>query len=169
MDKRRIKFLLAFAFFVLSNIAAISQVLHHQMFVAQGNKVYTSSGLIVSQSIGQHSVAGNYSSKTMTVQQGFQQFLLSNIVGVIPASKGITIIAYPNPVVSDVTVEFSEEIKGFVDYKLNSMSGQLLLQNRKMVDQNRLTVGSLGYLPRGIYILSLSASNYKYSVTIIKN
>jgi hypothetical protein len=167
MKNQQASFLLLFIFFILSS-ASFSQVLHHQMFVAQGAKTSTSSGLIVSQSIGQQSIAGSYSSKTVSVQQGFQQFAMSKEILIIPDNKAITTIIYPNPFVNDINLRFSGEIKGMVDYKLMSMSGKLLLQDTKMAEQNRLAIGSLGYLPTGSYILMLSASNYKYSVTIIK-
>lgn len=168
MKKQQATFLLLFIFFILSS-ATFSQVLHHQMFVAQGATVSTASGLIVSQSIGQQSVAGSYSKNGVTVQQGFQQYAISKIALVIPDDKAITTIMYPNPFVNEITLKFSGEIKGMVDYKLISMSGKVILQGKKMADQNGLTIEALGYLPRGSYILSLGALNYKYAVTIIKN
>jgi hypothetical protein len=167
MKNQQASFLLLFIFFILSS-ASFSQVLHHQMFVAQGAKVSTASGLIVSQSIGQHSVSGSYSSKGVIVQQGFQQFAISKTALVIPDDEAITTIIYPNPFVNDVTLKMSAEIKGMVDYKIIDMSGKLLLQDSKMADQSSLTIDGLGYLARGSYILILSASNYEYSVTLIK-
>jgi hypothetical protein len=59
------------------------------MFVAQGAKVSTASGLVVSQSIGQQSMAGSYSKNGVTVQQGFQQYAISKIVLVVPDDKGL--------------------------------------------------------------------------------
>jgi hypothetical protein len=57
------------------------------MFVAQG-KVSTASGLVVSQSIGQQSMAGSYSKNGVTVQQGFQQYAISKVL-VVPDDKAI--------------------------------------------------------------------------------
>jgi hypothetical protein len=94
--KNQQAFLLLFIFFILSS-TSFSQVLHHQMFVAQGAKVSTASGLVVSQSIGQQSMAGSYSKNGVTVQQGFQQYAISKIVLVVPDDKAITTIVYPNP------------------------------------------------------------------------
>jgi hypothetical protein len=58
------------------------------MFVAQGAKV-SASGLVVSQSIGQQSMAGSYSKNGVTVQQGFQQYAISKIVLVVPDDKAL--------------------------------------------------------------------------------
>lgn len=153
---------------LLVGTSAFSQVLHHQMFTAQGSSTHTKSGLVVNQSIGQFSIAGTYSKSGLIVQQGFQQYGIFKLSVVVPFDDGITTTLYPNPFVENVKLEFSSEVKGFVDIQLADMSGKILLSDTKSVVNNVLTIESLGYLPRGSYVLSLVASNYKYVVMIIK-
>jgi hypothetical protein len=48
------------------------------------------------------------------------------------------------------------------------MAGKVVVHGDELSDQNTLTIESLGHLPRGTYILRLSAMNYKHVVKIIK-
>lgn len=148
--------------------SAFSQVLHHQMFTAQGSSTHTKSGLVVNQSIGQFSISGTHSKGGLIVQQGFQQNGMFKPSMVIPYDDGITTTVYPNPFIDDVKLEFSSEIKGLFEVQLADMSGKILIRDKIMATQNILTIESLGHLPRGSYVLSLVASNYKYVVMIIK-
>jgi hypothetical protein len=77
---------LLFIFFILSSTSFLRS--YTIRFVAQGAKVSTASGLVVSQSIGQQSMAGS-SKNGVTVQQGFQQYAISKIVLVVPDDKGL--------------------------------------------------------------------------------
>ena len=48
----------------------VSAQLHHQMLSSQGSTSKTTSGIVVTQTIGQQSVAGNYTSKDHQIGQG---------------------------------------------------------------------------------------------------
>ncbi len=50
-----------------------SAQLHHQMLSSQGSTSKTEKGIIVTQTVGQQSVNGNYTSRGFNVGQGFQQ------------------------------------------------------------------------------------------------
>jgi hypothetical protein len=143
-------------------------VLHHQMLASQGNRVLTSNGLYVSQSIGQQSIAGNYIKNGMLVQQGFQQYELFKTIMESPEDGGVTTSFYPNPFVNDVIVEFSSKINGVCEIRLLDMSGKVLYRDSRNVDNNRLVISSLDYLPSGIYVVHLSALNYNCTVKLIK-
>ena len=54
--------------------------LHHQMLSSQGSTSKTTSGVVVTQTIGQQSVAGNYTSKDYQIGQGYQQAKWSRII-----------------------------------------------------------------------------------------
>lgn len=165
-QKKRKRWWHLLLFFVGSS--AFSQVLHHQMFTAQGSESRTKSGLFVNQSIGQFSITGTFSKEGLIVQQGFQQSPMFKSSMVMPFDQGITTIVYPNPFVDDIKLEFSSEIKGIFQIQLSDMLGKIVISDKKVAKQNILTIGSLGHLPRGNYVLSLVAANYKYVVMIIK-
>jgi len=50
----------------------IAQV-HHQMISSQGSTSETSTGYLVTQTIGQTSVVGNYTNSSVKINQGYQQ------------------------------------------------------------------------------------------------
>ena len=50
----------------------IAQV-HHQMISSQGSTSETSTGYVVTQTIGQSSVVGNYTNSSVKINQGYQQ------------------------------------------------------------------------------------------------
>ena len=67
-------------FFVLMfPFLLISQELHHEMISSQGKSVELDSGIYVTQTIGQHSIA-SYSIDNLTVQQGYQQSFWSSLI-----------------------------------------------------------------------------------------
>ena len=59
------------ALLIVSCLTASAQ-LHHQMLSSQGNTSISQKGVVVTQTIGQQSVVGNYSSLGFTFGQGFQ-------------------------------------------------------------------------------------------------
>lgn len=143
-------------------------VLHHQMLSSQGTRVLTANNLFVSQSIGQLSISGNYSNDNLIVQQGFQQYGLFKTIIESPEKDGVTTSIYPNAFVDNVTVEFSSKLNGVCEVQLLDLSGKVLFRDKKEVVNNRMIIGSLGDLPRGMYILQLRALDYNCVVKLIK-
>ena len=152
---------------LLLNCTVEAQVLNRQMFGSQGKSIVLRNGIFVSQSIGQQSLYGSLSNKSVIVQQGFQQSAKSNFYKVFPFAVLSTII-YPNPVTDVVNFKFSSEVTGFIKISILSAAGRQVYSGEKYVMGTILTIESLGYLPAGVYVVYLSSLNYKYTGKIIK-
>jgi len=83
----------------------ISQELHHEMISSQGKSVELDSGIYVTQTIGQHSIA-SYSIDNLTVQQGYQQSFWSSLINT-NEEFSLDINFYPNPTIDIVNFNFS--------------------------------------------------------------
>ena len=151
----------------LCNCNAQAQYLNRQMFSSQGKSVLLKNGTFVSQSIGQQSVFGSLSNSAFSVQQGFQQSAESKFIKVI-SLETITTVFYPNPIVDNVNFKFSAEIKGMVKISILTVAGRQAYRGEQLVFGNIMTIGSLGYLPAGVYVVYLAAINYRYTAKIIK-
>lgn len=148
-----------------------AQLLNRQMFSSQGKNVVLKNGLFVSQSIGQQSVFGSFSNSKFIVQQGFQQSSVSKITTVIPtalALDAISIQVYPNPVMDILNFKFSSEIKGIIKIAIFDMFGRLLYSGNQNAIGTILTLEGMERFANGVYLVNLTAPNYKYSTKIIK-
>ena len=152
---------------ILSNWTVKAQDLNRQMFSAQGKSIVLKNGTFVSQSIGQLSVFGSLSTSAFTVQQGFQQSAKSKSTKII-SFEAITTVFYPNPIVDNVNFKFSSEIKGMLKISILTVAGKQVYKGEQYAFGNILTINSLGYLPSGVYVVYLAASNYKYTAKLIK-
>ena len=65
---------------LIVSLANASAQLHHQMLSSQGNTSVSQKGVVVTQTIGQQSVVGNYSSLGFTFGQGYQQANWARII-----------------------------------------------------------------------------------------
>ncbi|MFV5685690.1 T9SS type A sorting domain-containing protein [Flavobacterium sp. GB2R13] len=155
---------------LLLNCTVEAQMLNRQMLSSQGNNIVLKNGTFVSQSIGQQSVFGSFSNSDFIVQQGFQHSAKSNFNKVVPlASEVISTLVYPTPLVENLNFKFSLEIKGAIKISILNVSGVLVYKGEKYANGTILSIQSLGYLPTGVYVVYLSASNYKYAGKILKN
>jgi hypothetical protein len=152
--------------FILLIKSVSGQQLHHQMLSSMGSTTTSTTGLIFLQTVGQQSVTGNVSVSNLTVQQGFQQSLVSKIFPVFNLNI-IETTVYPNPFRDIVNFNFSQKIAGNMSIALYNLFG---VQIFKEVKQDApLTIGfNFGYLPAGSYIINITANNYSYSKTLIK-
>jgi hypothetical protein len=153
---------------ILCNCNVQAQALNRQMFSSQGKSVVLKNGTFVSQSIGQQSVFGSLSNLDFTVQQGFQQSAKSKSTKII-SFEAITTVFYPNPIIDNLNFKFSSEIKGMLKIAILTVAGKQVFRGEQYVFGNILTISSLGYLPSGVYVVYLAATNYKYTAKIIKN
>ena len=71
-------FLISISF--LFSINVLPAQLHHQMLSSQGSTSKTNNGVIVTQTIGQQSVTGNYTNNGFDIGQGFQQANWARII-----------------------------------------------------------------------------------------
>ena len=101
---------------LLFTISGYSQRLHHQMLSSQGATARTSGGVVVSQTIGQQSVTGNYKNSNFIVGQGFQQS--NKMKSDSPSAVVIDAIAFPNPFIDKINFQFSSFVDGLLLFLL---------------------------------------------------
>jgi hypothetical protein len=143
-----------------------SQELHHQMLSAQGSSKVLPNGMYVSQTIGQQSVTGNYTSDSKTIGQGFQQSVWSRYIG-SNSNNSITTVLYPNPFVSSINFQFSQPIRERIKIEIFDIRGRLIFQTEQLATDNLLTV-TIPNIASNNYLVKLSAANYNYYSQILK-
>ena len=145
-----------------------AQVLHHQMLSAQGASVVLSSGMVITQTVGQSSVIGVYSGQFIG-GQGFQQSTLKSKISSsvnVPVLTNLSV--YPNPFSTSVSVVVPVVFEGvFLPVNLFDMRGRLLYAGTHQVHNQAITL-ELGNLPNAIYLLSIHTQTIKYNTKIIK-
>ena len=157
---------LCFLFFVLLTEQSNGQQMHHQMLSSMGITSTATTGFIFLQTVGQQSVTGNAIANNLSIQQGYQQSLVSKISPVINVNT-VTTTVYPNPFRDNIKISFSNLITGEMSIGLYNMFGVQIFKDLKQ-DAPLTIEYNFGYLPAGSYIISLTAKNYAYSKTLIK-
>ena len=152
--------------FLLSFSSLYSQELHHQMLSSQGTSHTLSNGMYVSQTIGQQSVIGNYTSDGKTYGQGFQQSVWSKYINT-NSNNTITTVTYPNPFVSTINFQFSQALKEPIAVSVFDIRGRLIYTEQKQALGNILTL-ELPQLADSNYLVKLTATNYTYYAQILK-
>ena len=155
-----------FLLFVLLVNSASGQQLHHQMLSSMGSTSTLKSGMIVLQTVGQQSVTGNASVAKTSLQQGFQQSMVAKFFPIYSVNTIVTTV-YPNPFSDVINIQFSQSIAGEMSIALYNMFGVLISQQKKQDPPLSLSF-NFEHLPSGSYILHLTAKNYAYSKTLIK-
>ena len=154
-----------FVFFVI--VSANAQELYKQTILSQGSTSKLESGLIISQSIGQESVIGNFSNDNVKIIQGFQQpfwtRLISNSSSVIP----IEITHFPNPVTDNLNLNFYNYEIGELNLSIYDYSGRILMKRKISVESGKSIV-NLTTLPSGSFLIGLKNDKINYYIKIIK-
>lgn len=151
---------------LLSFSSLYSQELHHQTLSSQGTSHTLSNGMYVSQTIGQQSVIGNYTSDGKTYGQGFQQSVWSKYIS-SNANNAISMVTYPNPFESTINFQFSQAIKEPISVSVFDVRGRLIYTEQKQALGNILTL-ELPQLADSNYLVKLTATNYTYYAQILK-
>ena len=151
--------------FLALTLNSYCQDLHHQMLSSQGKSTILNNGMLVSQTIGQQSAIGNHTNG-VTVGQGFQQshwakYVKSN------TSVNIATTTYPNPFITTVNFQFSQQIKETIEIAVFDIRGRLIFQDKKRATDSVLTV-ELPQLASSNYLVRLTAPNYTYYSQILK-
>ena len=75
----------------------------------------------------------------------------------LSANKGIIMQVSPNPFTENLTVNFTSIDKGTAIIKMRSLTGQTVLTKNVMINKgdNRVQIGSLGKLAKGMYIAQI--------------
>lgn len=142
------------------------QVLHRQTLANQGGIEKTQTGILVTQSIGQQSVIGNFSVSTLRIGQGFQQSKMAGKTTLITEITS-TIFA-PNPFDTFITFTFSKAISSPIGILIFDISGKLVYNMEKTAIQNQLFLDNLNF-PAGVYLVRLTANDLNYTAKIYKN
>ncbi|MFT5252582.1 MAG: hypothetical protein ACI87N_001596 [Flavobacteriales bacterium] len=154
--------------FIFFSYSFYGQVLHHQMLSSQGASHELSSGITVTQTIGQQSLIGN-SSTDFVVMQGFQQSLWGKYIAstTIEDLSGIKTTTYPNPFTETVNFQFSESVADVVTISVFDIVGRLVYQQDKTPINNILTI-NLAMLSGTKYLVQLQTLKLTYYTQIIK-
>lgn len=152
---------------LLSCSVAYSQNLHHQMLSSQGTGKILDNGMYLSQTIGQQSVSGNFSTGDTTLGQGFQQSNWSRYFNQNSSQNTISTTTFPNPFISTINFQFSIPIKDEISVSLFDVRGRLVYHENKAITGNILTI-DLPNLPSSNYLVQLSAHNFLYYTQILK-
>ena len=154
-----------FVFFVFTSTNA--QELYKQTILSQGATSNLESGLIISQSIGQESVIGNFSNDNVKIIQGFQQpfwaRLISNSSSLIP----IEITHFPNPITDNLNLSFYNYDMGELVLSIYDYSGRILMKRNISVESGKSIV-DLTILPSGSFLMGLQNDKINYYIKIIK-
>ena len=150
---------LLFVIIILYNSDVLGQ-LHHQMLSSQGGLNTTQNGIIVSQTIGQTSVTGNYSNRNLKLGQGFQQPPMGRLL-IKGLNSAISSTIYPNPFENQITISYS--LQELVSITVFDMSGKLIYKNKLSFEVGDRTI-DVSNLKSGVYLVQLqSKSNTSYS------
>ena len=101
MKKIKIKLFIIIIF----PLTIVSQEIQREVISSQGESVELDSGIYVSQTIGQHSIA-SYTMDNLTVQQGYQQSFWNSLIS-NNEEFNVDITFYPNPTIDFVNFNFS--------------------------------------------------------------
>jgi hypothetical protein len=138
----------------------ISGQLHHQMLSSQGGLNTTQSGVIVSQTIGQTSVTGNYTNQYSKLGQGFQQPTMGRLL-IKELNSAISSTIYPNPFENQITISYS--LQELVSITVFDMAGKLIYKNKLSFELGDRSI-DVSNLKSGVYLIQLqSKSNTSYS------
>ena len=90
------------------------------------------------------------------------------------ATEGLGWRAYPSPIDTDVTIEFSHRREDLQKeqpfrYMVNNLKGTTLIEGRsKLIADGRLKIGNLGELEDGRYIIKLIFGKHATSISLVK-
>lgn len=164
MFKKIFKILICFL--SVLGLKAQGQSLHHQMLSSQGNTSILKDGMVVRQTVGQQSIIGNSSISNLTIQQGFQQSMVSKFIPVYNINSIETTI-YPNPFLTRVNIRFSETLSEAMNVTLYNLLGVMVYKKDFEAPLTAMEL-NIEHLAPGSYIVVLSAKNYTHSKILIK-
>ena len=161
-----IKYQSKILFFVLIfPFLLVSQELHHEIISSQGKSVELDSGIYVSQTIGQHSIA-SYSIDNLTVQQGYQQSFWSSLINT-NEEFSTEINFYPNPTIDIVNFNFSNLESSELNVLVFDYAGRVLITTKINIEDYKTKLDLSG-LPSGSYLIYLNTNKFNYHTKIIK-
>jgi len=161
--KYKIKLVVSLLF--LFSLSSFCQELHHEIISSQGKNVELDSGIYVTQTIGQHSIA-SYTMDNLTVQQGYQQSFWNSLINT-NEEFSMDITFYPNPTIDYVNFNFSNLESSDLNVLVFDYAGRVLITS-KIDIENYKTKLDLSSLPSGSYLIYLNTNKFNYHTKIIK-
>lgn len=154
--------------FISIFIAGVSfcQELHHEMKGAQGGTVKLTNNHIVRYSVGQQTITGTYDSHVI-VQQGFQQKFIKNSFKSNNELVKIQAIAFPNPFVDAVQINFSENPGPIISVTVFDLLGRVVHNKEFQNFDNKINL-NLKELASAEYIVTFTSLNLIDSINLIK-
>ena len=153
-----------FYFLILLVSTTVSAQLHHQMLSSQGSTSKTNNGVIVTQTIGQQSITGNYNLDYFDIGQGFQQANWSRII-VEGTSPEFEISVYPNPFSNIIKIHHNYERD--ININIYSPAGKLVYKD-VLTSTNPNQSVNLEALSSGVYLAHLHCDQLTYFTKLIK-
>ena len=161
MKKIKIKLFITIIF----PLTIVSQEIQREVISSQGESVELDSGIYVTQTIGQHSIA-SYTMDNLTVQQGYQQSFWNSLIS-NNEEFNVEITFYPNPTIDYVTFNFSNLESSDLNVLVFDYAGRVLITT-KIDIENYKTKLDLSSLPSGSYLIYLNTNKFNYHTKIIK-
>ena len=161
MKKIKIKLFITIIF----PLTIVSQEIQREVISSQGESVELDSGIYVTQTIGQHSIA-SYSIDNLTVQQGYQQSFWNSLIS-NNEEFNVDITFYPNPTIDYVNFNFSNLESSDLNVLVFDYAGRVLITT-KIDIENYKTKLDLSSLPSGSYLIYLNTNKFNYHTKIIK-
>tara|TARA_B110000027_G_scaffold33456_1_gene37151 strand:+ start:388 stop:795 length:408 start_codon:yes stop_codon:yes gene_type:complete len=134
------------------------------MLSAQGGLNQTSSGVLVSQTIGQTSVTGNYSNRNLNVGQGFQQSKVGRL-HIKGLNKEISLTIFPNPFENQITISYNAQ--ELVNVTIFDMTGKLIYKNNLSFISVNNTI-DVSFFSTGVYLVRLQSKLNTSYTKIVK-
>ncbi|MDB4134858.1 T9SS type A sorting domain-containing protein [Flavobacteriaceae bacterium] len=156
---------LVVSMFFMFTLFTFSQEIQREVISSQGESVQLDSGVYVTQTIGQHSIA-SYSMDNLTVQQGYQQSFWNSLIN-SNEEFNMDITFYPNPTIDFVNFNFSNLESSDLNVLVFDYAGRVLITTKIDID-NYKTKLDLSSLPSGSYLIYLNTNKFNYHTKIIK-
>ena len=151
--------------YFMFTLFTFSQEIQREVISSQGESVELDSGIYVTQTIGQHSVA-SYSIDNLTIQQGYQQSFWNSLIN-SNEEFNVDITFYPNPTIDYVNFNFSNLESSDLNVLVFDYAGRVLITT-KIDIENYKTKLDLSSLPSGSYLIYLNTNKFNYHTKIIK-
>jgi len=138
--------------------------LQRQMISSQGNTSKIDN-LIVTQTIGQQSIIGNYSVGSFHYNQGFQQPLWNRLI----QSNQPDFFAdyFPNPFTENINFRFTNLNNEPFEINIFDTAGRLVFNAKQNLNEDLLVL-NLGDLSSGSYLVSLYNTKKTFYTKIIR-
>jgi len=125
----------------------------------------SSENYYVSQSVGQSSIIGTFTNENHTIRQGFQQPPIRVLISP-ETNNDLDAIVYPNPVDTNITLQFNEEINNPINIVVYDISGKLILSKTQRPESSFNL--DLSFLASGTYMLNITSGNKRFLARLIK-